>query len=478
MSNEEPSRGTWLLTRLLLLAILVSVPFGLHRLYRSMTALPETIHIATGVEGGRYREVMEALGRELASRTGSSHAFRETSGTLENMELVTKGDVDFALVQSGVQVPAELDSDNLRCVGNIYSESVLLLIRRGSDIEDGTQLTGRTVSLGLKQSGDYAAAILILDHLGLSQDEINPRFLDYSDIIDGFRNGSLDAAIVVVGLNADMLYTLADEQLVNIVSIPYAKAFASHHLSYHTVDIAAGTFQTHPQALPVDTIETVAVTSQLITREDVSNQLVLEMTKIVTDQRFQRDMQLGELFSKGADFARHRPSHTLHSGAIECYEPELKPLLPPDFVEATEGMRSFVVSSLIAIWLFLRWYRDHRSREEEHRLDAYIRTLMDIERRQMDLDEGDPTSDIKLLQQMLDEVTRLRQDALGELNAQELNDDPAAASFLDMCHALSEKISAKLTRQRFDAGLQQLAAQLTGTFPPKPTPSNIRPEGD
>ena len=136
-------------------------------------------------------------------------------------------------------------------------------------------------------------------------------------------------------------------------------------------------------------------------------------------------------------------------------------------------MRSFVVSSVIAIWLFLRWYRDHRSREEEHRLDVFIRDLMDIERRQMDLDEGDPASDIKLLQEMLDEVTRLRQEALGELNAQELNDDPAAASFLDMCHALSEKVSAKLTRQRFDLGLLVLSDRLTESLS-----SLLRPSTD
>ena len=329
MSNEETDRRNWLLTRLVLLALLVSVPFGLHQLYRSMTALPETVHIATGVEGGRYREVMESLGRELASRTESQFAFHETSGTLENMRLVAQGEVDFALIQSGVTVPDRLASDNLRCVGNIYSESVLLLIRRDSGIADGTQLASRTVSLGLKESGDYAAATSILDHLGVSEGDINPRYLAYSDIIDGFREGSLDAAIVVVGINADMLKTLAADDLVDVVSIPYAQAFASHYLSYHTVEIAAGTFQTHPHALPAENIQTVAVTSQLITRENVSNRLVLEMTKIVMDQRFQRDMQLGELFSRGAAFARHRPSHSLHNGAIECYEPELKPLLPP-----------------------------------------------------------------------------------------------------------------------------------------------------
>ena len=148
-------------------------------------------------------------------------------------------------------------------------------------------------------------------------------------------------------------------------------------------------------------------------------------------------------------------------------------MLPSDFVEATEGLRSFVVSSLIALWLFLRWYRDHRSREEEHRLDQYIRHLLQIERRQMDLDQGTSFGDGTALQDLLDEVTTLRQEALAQLTAHELNDDSAAGTFISMCHALTDKINAKLSRQRMDTSLQQLADRLLPNFPRSAEPNTI-----
>jgi len=59
-------------------------------------------------------------------------------------------------------------------------------------------------------------------------------------------------------------------------------------------------------------------------------------------------------------------------------------------------------------------------------------------------------NDVEQLQVLLDEVTELRQEALGEFNAHSMNEDPSVACFVQMCHALSNKINAKLTRQRTD----------------------------
>jgi hypothetical protein len=146
----------------------------------------------------------------------------------------------------------------------------------------------------------------------------------------------------------------------------------------------------------------------------------------------------------------------LHDGAGNHFDPELKPLLPPDFVEATENMRSFIVSVLIAGYLGFRWFKQHRIRSREHKLDSHIRALLAIERQQMDLDEKIGLSDIDQLQRLLDAVTKLRQQALGVLSAHELTDDSAAPVFIQMCHALSEKINAKLSRQRIDLRLSEL----------------------
>ena len=91
-----------------------------------------------------------------------------------------------------------------------------------------------------------------------------------------------------------------------------------------------------------------------------------------------------------------------------------------------------------------------KSEKKGHRLDRYMQSLLEIERRQISLDSDQHKEDVGSLQALLDEVTELRQEALREFTAHELNEDRAADCFIQMCHALSNKINAKLSRQRLD----------------------------
>ena len=121
-------------------------------------------------------------------------------------------------------------------------------------------------------------------------------------------------------------------------------------------------------------------------------------------------------------------------------------MINPDFVEGTEGLRSFIVSMLVAMWLVHRWWTRRQIRSQQHRLDRFIRALLQLELQQMDVDGEGGQEESKVLQQLLDQVTLLRQDALSEFTAHEMNEDRAVDCFIEMCHALSDKINAKLLR--------------------------------
>ena len=70
------------------------------------------------------------------------------------------------------------------------------------------------------------------------------------------------------------------------------------------------------------------------------------------DEHFQRSNELHELFDRGKSFAMANPEFPIHAGSEHIYNPALKPLLNPDFVEATEGLRSsfFPCSSRAGYW--------------------------------------------------------------------------------------------------------------------------------
>ena len=459
MTDSEPKRSRRWGKRAVALVCLVALPYLVHQVYVSWSGLPANIRIATGAVGGRYRAVADALGDEISARAGVSVEMVETRGSIENLDQLERGELELALFQPEAVGPGSGDHSSIRSVGNVFSEVVVVLARRNSGIDSVFDFRGKRVSIGVKESGDRATARLVLAHCGLSDEQIEPVAFDYAAIEKGFRDSTLDAAMVTVGLDAEFLRTISRDGLADVLEVPFAEALAAKNLGTQTVEIPGGSFCTFPAAVPADSVATVAVRSQLLTTEKVPDALIELVDEILMDQRFQRANRLGELFAEGETFATMRTLFPLHDGTVHYFEPELKPLLSADFVEATEGLRSFVVSMLVAGWLVWRWVRENRIRQQEHRLDRFIRELLEIERRQMNLDQAASGDDSAKLNDLLDEVTTLRQEALGTLTSHELHDDPAAGVFIEMCHALSDKINAKLNRQRLDAQFQALMAQ-------------------
>ena len=445
---------------LTIVAGLLLLPFALHWGYRAATSLPSQVTIATGPKGGAYRELAESLARDLRETHGVNVSLVHTSGSSENVQLLSEAKVDFALAMA---VPSEqdrpktkLDTSRIAFVANAYSE----VVRNDEDIKHVSDLRSKRIALGEKDSGDHLMALLTIRHCGLSLDEIEPVHSTYPQILEGLRDGTIDGAIVSAGVRAPIYRQLAKSQYCRILSLPYAKAFASQHLLLSEFQIPAGRYQSLPSPIPATDVATVATRAQLLTRVGVPSNLVKAVTATVLNAGFQQRNALTELGETGKQFAQSRPQFKVHPGVQEFYNPELRPLLNPEFVDSTESLRSFVVSLLIAAYLGYRWFKDHRMRKEEHTLDGYIRALMEIEIRQIDIDGSADAKQVEALEKMLDEVTLLRQEVLKDFSAHELRDDRAADCFLEMCHAISDKIGAKLLRQRLAQGFIELSSQL------------------
>jgi TRAP transporter TAXI family solute receptor len=454
------------LFRFIIVGGLLLLPFAAHWFYRAMTALPSHVTIATGPEGGAYRELSMRLASEMEARHGLTVELVHTNGSAENLQLLHKGQVDFALYMAAPQnTPShkkDAQDSEIAFVANVYSEVAHLVVRGDTKITSASELSSHSIALGKRYSANHALSLLILKHIGIDEDEIDAKYLDYPEMTDGLLNGTLDAAIITAGVRAPIFQRLASSGRCRILSMPFAKALASKHLLLGQFEIPAGRYWTAALPVPATDIETVAARAQLLTRTNVPSKVVKAVTATILNAGFQQQNGLRELSENGRRFAQERPQFEVHSGVKDFYDPEFRPLLNPDFVEATEGMRSFIVSLLIAVFLGYRWLKEHRNRKNEHKLDRYFRSALDIETRQITLDSDSECNDVEALQKMLDEVTVLRQEALTDFSAHELSQDRAADCFLEMCHALSNKIDAKLLRQRLDVRFREMATNKKG----------------
>ena len=432
-------------------SLIILVPLGIQKLIQYQQ-LPNSITIATGREGGRYLEIAKALGRRIEQDYGVQVTYIESAGSIENIRSVNSGEVQFALFQSNA-VKSLTEYPDVRTVANIFPEVMIAHVRKGLEFDpflerpsDGKLIN---VSMGEKDSGNAVTSHAILKFYERGQNRMKPHYLSYEQTKQKMKDGSIDLAFINTEKNAPIQQEMATKEETIIMELPLVESLLDQNPEFNSYSIPAGFYGVHPKVLPAQHTSTVAVNAQLICNKDVSPSMATLMTEILTDPEFISSHGLTDLRLRGNEYAISEGAIPTHEGALHFFEPELKPPLNPDFVEATEGMRSFLVSIIIAFYFIFRWGRKRKQIRSGHHLDFYLHQLLDIENDQIKLDEGGASEDeILKLERLLDEVTKLRQEALSSFSANDFNEDSGFECFILMSNSLTEKINAKLTRQR------------------------------
>lgn len=445
----------------LLLLLLASVPLSLW-ISRSRDPYRDEVVIAAGDPNSRFYALAESLSERMRVEEGAQVRLLVTSGSAENFAAVRDGQADFGLFQPTL-LPGE-PSPQVRFVANLYPQPLFLPVRKGFDLDHGGN-PPPVVAIGPEGSGDYDLGLKVLAHLHLREPSdgsgpVETRSLASTELMaacataedSGEDRRAVDAAILTQGLPAELVGELLATGDFELRDVPFADALLSDFLVLTPYTLATGTFGLDPEPSPPRDVQTVSIPAQLISAADLPSAVVEDATGLLHDRQFVLRNRLPELYRQGPEheFSRNLPSFQVHPGALNFYEPELKPFLPPDFVEATEGLRSFIVSVIIAIVFLVRWLKDRERRRTGSHLDKYLDRLLQIEHAQLDLDQEPGRDDEAALQTYMDEVTQLRREALASFTTADMTDEPGVDLFLEMSHALSEKISAKITRQRME----------------------------
>ncbi len=242
-------RKRWFKVVVIVALILLPVPVGIWWIYWEITKLPEEITIATGPEDGLYRPLIESLADEIWVKLKVKVRLVDTEGSLENLELLQEGappgkldregksfegKVDFALYQPGtLEVSGKHGPDfaaNVEFVANLYSQPAHFIVRREAKINSPAQLVGMRVHVGLKNSGDYAMSLALLDFFNLEEDIVAVSDLEYQEIVQEFEDGTLDAAFITLGVDAPVFVDLAKTGKCDLIEIPNGQALAKRHL--------------------------------------------------------------------------------------------------------------------------------------------------------------------------------------------------------------------------------------------------------
>jgi len=419
---------TWTMLAVLVLSLLVW--------YSTRDHLPSRIRIATGPVGGQYHEFGLLLKSILERRSSMHVELVPTEGSRENDHLLTDRKVNFAIIQGG-----SVDLASHAVVAPLYYDVLHLVVRKDAGIASLADLAGHRVVLGGQGSGMRHSARGLLSHHGLL-DQIEEADASYFAALPGETN--IDAAIITSGIqNKDLRRILASGEY-KLLPVPDAAAMQMVDPYYTTFIIPSGLYREQP-AVPAEPVLTLATTAFLIGNRDASDVLVEELLRGIHEEGIR--LQMPTLFRRQE--VRQWLDMPMHNAARTFFDPQDEIGHISAVMESLAATKELLFA--LAAGIYLLWERWRRLKEKEEqgrfneqkgRLDDFLSKTVDIERRQMGI------TDENELRHLLDEVTRIKLQALEELTHEELRGDRVFLIFLTQCSSLINKIQAKIRTQR------------------------------
>ncbi|MBS4083148.1 MAG: TAXI family TRAP transporter solute-binding subunit [Rhizobiales bacterium] len=283
------------------------------------------INILTGGTAGVYYPLGVALSKLYTDKIKDSRpSVQATKASVENLNLLQagKGEIAFTLGDSLAQGWAgDADAgfrsklDKLRVVGAIYPNYIQIVASKESGIKTLADLKGKRLSVGAPKSGTELNARAILAAAGIKYENLGKvEYLPFAESVELIKNRQLDATLQSAGLGVASIKDLANSVEIVVVEVP-AAVIAKAGAPFLAATIPANTYQGQSAA-----VETAIVPNYLVTRSDLSEDAVYQMTKALFDNL--PDMVAAHAAAKSISLqnAAKAPPVPLHPGAAKYFK--------------------------------------------------------------------------------------------------------------------------------------------------------------
>ena len=280
------------------------------------------ISLLTGGTGGTYYPLGGAFANLISDATGIETNAETSGASAENLATLKDGNAEIAFTQTdiasyaaeGKQMFEGQKVDNVQAIGTLYPETVQIVTTKKSGIQSIEDLKGKRVSVGAPGSGVVPNAEQILEIHGMTFDDIKRKDLSFDESTAGIQDGTIDAAFVTAGAPTGAVEGLsATEELVILpIGQDEIDAILKKYPYYIQDEVPAGTYKLK-EAVP-----TVAVQAMLVVREDLSEELVYDITKAIFDNLDQVTHAKAKIIK--AETALDGTGIDIHPGALKFFK--------------------------------------------------------------------------------------------------------------------------------------------------------------
>jgi len=256
------------------------------------------LRIGTAATGGTYYPIGGLIAGAISNPPGSRPCDKggscgvpgliavaqSTQGSVQNVEMIARGQLEAALSQSDIAFWAHSGTGvfqtrgritELRSVANLYPEHIHLVVRWDSQITRVSELRGKRVSLGELSSGTLVDAKIILRAYGLDERDLDAVYGSPDQASDQLRAGTIDAFFLIAGSPVAAIAELARQRDIRLIPIdgPESDKVLEQFKFFSRATIKAETYS------GVEETPTLAVSAQFLVSAKLSDDLVYGITR-------------------------------------------------------------------------------------------------------------------------------------------------------------------------------------------------------
>lgn len=284
----------------------------------------EKIRMATGGTTGTYYAYGSAVGQILSAKTEVPVIVQSTGASKANIQLISSGEVELAVVQNDVMDYAYKGTDlftgeqtqKFSTMAALYAEVCQIVVNPAAGINSIADLKGKRVSVGDAGSGVEFNAKQILEAYGITFDDISKQNLGFGPSADALKDNKIDAFFCTAGAPTTAIVDLSTGRDISLLSVDdeHAAILMEKYPFYTQYAIPAGTYKNVPEVV------TLAVKATFILANTVSEDTAYKLTKAL----FENIPEIQAAHAKGSElstkYATEGISVPYHPGALKYYK--------------------------------------------------------------------------------------------------------------------------------------------------------------
>ncbi len=335
---------------------------------RAAEGVPEPVffRIGTAATGGSFFEIGGILASAVSGPTegppcgrggtcgvpGLVAVAQATSGSIGNLRLINRGDIELGLAQAdlagwaydGVKLFSEGGPlPELRAIGSLFPAVAHLVVRAEGPIRSLADLKGKTVAVGEAGSGSAADAAVLFEAAGFNKDEVVQKNLRPGPGAAEVKAGTIDAMFIVGGAPVPAVRDLAASMPIRLIPIEgeIVERLKKDFGRYRLTVIPAGAYPGVDTPTP-----TIGFSVLWLVNSRIDPDLVYAITKSLWNPATAKLLSVVEPAGSEVrlDRALDGLSVPLHPGAARFYQEAGLPVdstpPPPEAVNSQSGAKA------------------------------------------------------------------------------------------------------------------------------------------